>query len=859
MKKILAPLSIAILVLSCFSYVLYGLDELKHTRLGSQKGGVARVFEGVEASWYDFKFQMQPPEIAPRVVVAEIDDASLARYGRWPWPRSVYGEIIENLYSLGAEVVAFDVVFSEPEMRREWLDDMIRRVPPTEVQSIREAGGLTDEQISLILEKLPKNGEAFFNAAIEGTSTVMGYFWEAGACKIAPDVDMDDLAVVRQIREEGLLPLGDFIESLSRIANEGDYVTLKDFPVVVSDTPTVFPTFSCPVSNRSGIAGSTVYEGYFTALSDADGVFRKSHPVLGFNTTQLTRDLPEDELEFLTLDWIEGTTFFPSLSLRSVLAYLDKTQGHEEDAAFDVSVIRNSRGALELTELKILLGNGEERSMPLDPDGSIGIRFFGSQNVFPPPIPSISLADIFERFKDGEDAERNSVNEAYRDHYDMLWTDSQTGVDYPLNNHIVFIGPASLGVYDLRPNPVDSTAPGVYLHATMASRMLQKLLDDSPKFAMKSFDFGVNLSVLWTLGILVALFTALSTGLAGVWGSVVLLLVAGYADYWLFSNHAWVFPAVTHLVGVSAVFAAILAYKYFTEGKDRAYLKGAFEKYVSPDLVDSIISDPKKLNLGGERKELSVLFSDVRGFTSISEKMTASELAQFMNDYLTPMTEIVIEERGTIDKYMGDAIMAIFGAPVPYEEHAVMAVRAGLRMLEKLDKMKEVWREQGLPPIDIGVGVNTGDMSVGNMGSTRIFSYTVMGDSVNLGSRLEGLTKNYGVRFIVSEFTVPHLNGQFVLKELDRVKVKGKQEPVVIHEVLCEQSASEASEAKQKASRFEAALELYYEAKFAEAKSQFQAIEDVDATAKMYVERCALWMETPPEEGWDGSWTMTTK
>lgn len=859
MKKILAPLAIAIFVLLSFSYVLYGLDELKHTRLGSQKGGFARIFEGVEASWYDFKFQMQPPEVAPRVVVAEIDDASLARYGRWPWPRSVYGELIQDLYSLGAEVVAFDVVFSEPEMRREWLDDMFRRVPPTEVQSIREAGGLTDDQISLILEKLPKNGEAFFNAAIEGTSTVMGYFWEAGSCKIAPDVDLNNLEVVRRIREEGLLPLGDFIESLSRIANEGDYRTLKEFPPVQADTPTVFPTFSCPVSNRSGIAGSTVYEGYFTALSDADGVFRKSHPVLGLNTTQLTRDLPEEELEFLTLDWIEGTTFFPSLSLRAVLAFLDKTQGHNEDSTFDVEVTRNSRGALELQNLKILLGNGEEKILPLDPDGSLGIRFFGSQNVFPPPIPSISLSNIFERFRKGEDEKKNQVNESFRQHYDMLWTDAASGVDYPLNNHIVFIGPASLGVYDLRPNPVDSTAPGVYLHATMASRLLQKILDDSPKFAMKSFGLKTNLSILWTLGILVALLTGFSTGLLGVWGSVFLLLAAGYADYWVFSNQAWVFPTVTHLVGVSAVFAAILAYKYFTEGKDRAYLKGAFEKYVSPDLVDSIISDPKKLNLGGERKELSVLFSDVRGFTSISEKMTASELAQFMNDYLTPMTEIVIEERGTIDKYMGDAIMAIFGAPVPYEEHAVMAVRAGLRMLEKLDKMKVVWEEQGVPPIDIGVGVNTGDMSVGNMGSTRIFSYTVMGDSVNLGSRLEGLTKEYGVRFIISEFTVPHLNGQFILKELDRVKVKGKQEPVVIHEVLCEASSAQAEQAKERAKKFETALSLYYEAKFEEAKAAFELIQEEDATAKMYVERCALWMETPPDEGWDGSWTMTTK
>jgi adenylate cyclase len=250
------------------------------------------------------------------------------------------------------------------------------------------------------------------------------------------------------------------------------------------------------------------------------------------------------------------------------------------------------------------------------------------------------------------------------------------------------------------------------------------------------------------------------------------------------------------------------------------------------------------------------MFSDVRGFTTISERMGAAELAKFMNDYLSPMTDVILANKGTIDKYMGDAIMAIFGAPIEYPNHAQKAADAALEMMTKLQELKVGWAAQGLPPVDIGIGINTGEMSVGNMGSTRIFSYTVMGDSVNLGSRLEGINKEYATHIIVSEFTRVQLPQEYLCRELDRVKVKGKLKPVTIFEVVCKNPTEEQKLGVQK---FEAALSLYYKQMFLEAQVLFKGLAATDPTAEIYVDRCVYWTEHPPESSWDGSWTMKTK
>ena len=863
MKRYLTPLLISSLVLGFFTFILWQKHIPAQERIAPM-GGMINLFNGLDRAWYDVKIQAKPHEFAKRVIVAEIDDASLEKYGRWPWSREVFGKILTRLYQLGAETVAFDAVFDKPEVTPEWIkfsfeSDLKKSSGNSEYESLKNKANLSEEQITVINRYLGVNGEQYFHEALVGTNTVLGYFWENSNCNL--DIAQKYNSSKGGFRTNSEIDkLEKYLYFFRSLIDFSDSVTLKSMPVLNKDTKALFDLQVCPVPNRRRFSEATPLEGFFNARPDLDGVFRRSHLIVGFRPDELIEDLGRDDAEFLKEEWLNGATFFPSLSLRAVMAYLDNVDEIKEGSSetregtgYSVELGKRKSGILYVDKLKILRKNGEKIPIEVSPDGSLPLNFFGSQFVNKPAVPKFSLASIFPENNKDVSAHYNKIfDEDMRARHDLDET-------YPLAGALVMVGPTSVGVYDLRPNPVDSFGAGVYLHATAAGRMLERVFDGNKQYYFRSLSFSEGIAVLWTVGLLIALIVAMTNGFSGLWIVFSLLGVALYSDYWFFMNETIVVETVTTLIGVSTVFAAILAYKYFTEGKDRAYLKGAFEKYVSPDLVDSIISDPKKLNLGGERKELSVLFSDVRGFTNISEKMTASELAQFMNDYLTPMTEIVIEERGTIDKYMGDAIMAIYGAPVPYEEHAIMAVRTGLRMLEKLDILRVEWEANGLPPIDIGVGVNTGDMSVGNMGSTRIFSYTVMGDSVNLGSRLEGLTKEYGVRFIVSASTKKHLKDGFILRELDRVRVKGKDEPVVIFEVLCEVGHESEGGMREKAIHFEEALKLYYEGKFDQAAAKFDVLKEADKTSVMYSERCALWLETPPEEGWDGSWTMTTK
>jgi adenylate cyclase len=308
------------------------------------------------------------------------------------------------------------------------------------------------------------------------------------------------------------------------------------------------------------------------------------------------------------------------------------------------------------------------------------------------------------------------------------------------------------------------------------------------------------------------------------------------------------------------IYVTITVYRYFTEERKKKELKSTFANYVSPAIVDEILKSPENLNLGGRKQRMSVFFSDVRGFTTISEKLSPTDLSKLLSDYLTPMTELVFKNKGTLDKYMGDAIMAFFGAPVFRPDHAADACRCALESMKKLKEVQAEFASKNLPLIDIGIGINTGDMSVGNMGSNRIKSYTVMGDSVNLGSRLEGINKEYGTHIIISEFTHKDIQGKFVCRPVDSVRVKGKLEPVKIFELLSEEALPAGLQEWLK--EYELGYELYLKKQFSEALSHFDKASQLgtdDEVSKLYIERCQEYMATPPPPDWDGVFVMKTK
>jgi adenylate cyclase len=307
---------------------------------------------------------------------------------------------------------------------------------------------------------------------------------------------------------------------------------------------------------------------------------------------------------------------------------------------------------------------------------------------------------------------------------------------------------------------------------------------------------------------------------------------------------------------------SITAWGYLTEGRDKARLKKEFSSVLAPAVVEELLANPQLAGLGGAERDLTVMFSDIRGFTTMSEKLSPDGLTKFLNEYLTPMTEIVIQTEGTLDKYIGDALMAFWGAPVEKKDHAARACLAAVEMIEQLDNvLKPKWRAEGKPDIEIGIGLNSGLMRVGFMGSERMRSYTVLGDNVNLGSRLEGTNKNYGTFIIAAQSTYEAAKHAVHARELDAVRVKGKKEPVKIYEILGRGTAPPTTAAW--VARFEAALLEYKAKRFDEAEASFRAVIEMrggkDAPSDVYLERCAHFREDPPPADWDGVYEFKTK
>ncbi len=420
---------------------------------------------------------------------------------------------------------------------------------------------------------------------------------------------------------------------------------------------------------------------------------------------------------------------------------------------------------------------------------------------------------------------------------------------------IVVVGATATGIYDLRVTPFSPVYPGVELHATVIDNILQRrFLEQS---AWTTF---IDLCSIVVFGMIMGISIPRVKAAQGV---ILAIIITGgfivgnaliFAKYNIWLN--MVYPVLTMMT----IYLVITVYRYFTEEREKKKVRGAFQYYLTASVINELLKDPSKLKLGGDKKDLTVMFSDIRGFTTISEKLTPEELVRLLNEYLTAMTDIVFKYDGLLDKYIGDAIMAVFGAPLEQPDHALRSCRTALEMMATLKTLQEKWAEEGRPHVDIGVGINTGDMVVGNMGSNMRFDYTVMGDNVNLSSRLEGINKEYGTHIIISEYTYEVVKDQMFCREIDSVRVKGKKLPVKIYELICERP--EAAEHEEYVRRFHQGLEKYKAARWDEAIACFESVLEIrpaDPPAKLYIQRCRELKEHPPEGEWDGVFTMTRK
>ena len=412
----------------------------------------------------------------------------------------------------------------------------------------------------------------------------------------------------------------------------------------------------------------------------------------------------------------------------------------------------------------------------------------------------------------------------------------------------VFFGFSAPGLYDLRPAPVSGVYPGVEVHATALDNLL------SGDFMRRTSSPSLlALTLLMTL--LAGCATARVSGIGkslSVYGFFILLPVA--ASLIAYRQGFWL-PLVVQEVGVAVTLLSAGVIYYTTEGRQKLIIKHAFKQYLSPAVIEELIQHPERLKLGGERRVLSIFFSDLEGFTSISEGMEPEALTALLNEYLSAMTDIIYEEGGTVDKYEGDAIIAFWNAPLPLADHAVRCVRAALRCQEKLAEMRPPIRERIGKDLRMRIGINSGPAVVGNLGSHTRFDYTMLGDAVNLAARLEGINKQFGTYTIVSQATLDLLAGAFPIRELSRVAVVGRKEPVTIHEPML---PGEYEARKDDITIFSGGLQKFYEGRFAEAEAIFDTVKDRDRAAFFYAEKCRALMAQPPE-GWDGVWVITTK
>ncbi len=470
--------------------------------------------------------------------------------------------------------------------------------------------------------------------------------------------------------------------------------------------------------------------------------------------------------------------------------------------------------------------SGNTHRIPLDRDGCAILNFRGPSQTH----KTVNAAAIIESellIRDGKPP--LITPESFKDTY-------------------VFFGFTAPGLYDLKSSPVDSVYPGVEIHATFLDNLLSsEIKRQTPR--------------IWEIVMIIVLACAAALSVRfgrHAWQSLMAfvifftipLIAGGYA----YTQGLWL-PIFSPLIATALALVGALALNYATEGKQKRFIKGAFKQYLSPLVIEELVQHPERLKLGGELRELSIFFSDVRGFTTISERLNPEELTTLLNNYLTAMTDIIYSHGGTVDKYEGDAIIAFWNAPLAQKDHAQLAVLTALECQAKLTELNPVYKEQIGTELHQRIGLNSGPVVVGNMGSRQRFNYTFLGDAGNLAARLEGINKQFGTSLLISSHTREQLDESVAVREIARVQVVGRKEPVCVYEPMF---PALATERKKILDIFALGLAKYYEGALAEALSLFASIESQDAPAEAYVRRCRSLLATPPAE-WSGVWVMTEK
>ena len=502
-----------------------------------------------------------------------------------------------------------------------------------------------------------------------------------------------------------------------------------------------------------------------------------------------------------------------------VLSYQDKTI---PSLGLSGAMAGLGETAFRVDDYSINIGT---RTIPLDAQGMMLINYIGPPGIY----PRFSFSDVSRGRVPAEN----------------------------LRGKILFMGATALGIYDMRVTPFHTNSPGVEVHANIADSIIRG-----------SFIRRSGLEALADLFFIICLGAAVFTITARLKPILAVpLVVAVMSCHWglvylFFLNGAWlgiIYPLVSMLIS----FILSLSYRFIVLDRHAREIRSIFSSYVSSKIVDQLVSDPGSAKIGGDSREITILFSDLRGFTTYSESVDPYLVLKTLNEYLDAMTRVIMDHDGTVDKFLGDGIMAYWGAPLPQKNHAERAMACTLAMAETMKRLQQKWQAANVPSLFFRIGIHTGEAIAGNIGAQgKKMEYTVIGDTINLASRLEGTAKYYGVDILASQMTRQAAGEQFLFRELDRIRVVGKSVPITIYELLGKTSDPLSRENRIKISEYSKGLELYRQRRFAEAKSIFAAIlADMprDTPTLLYLARCDHFLEAPPPEDWDGVFDRTTK
>ena len=675
------------------------------------------LLQRVDTLVYDWRFRAFLPQRADNVpiVIIDVDELSLKKEGRWPWPREKLARLVDALQKQQVRLIGFDVVFSEAELN-----------PVSQVLASGQLSEATATELQPLVAQL--DGDSQF-AKVISKNTVLGYF----------------------LHNSGGIHVGELPAPILRIDSKDKNKLSMNF----------MPDYT---GNLPMFAKTVVGAGFVTTLPDVDGVMRRSPLVLRY----------EDGL-------------YSSLSLELAKIYLN--------APFVKLQTVKSGSQLRLESLSI--GN---TIIHTDESGVALIPYKGKGHSY----PYISATDVLNN--------PNAIP--------------------ALKGAIVLIGTSALGLTDLRTTPLETGYPGVEVHANLLDAILQSTDTTTYMYYRPDWEPGLTFVILLLSGlafvwILPMLEPAFMLAVSGGWLAVLIL-----TNLAAWKSLHYDLPLAILILSTFCIAILNIGSGFLRTNSQKRELKTLFGQYVPPAHVERMLENHHLAGLEGESRHMTVLFSDIRGFTTISEGLKATKLKQMLNEFFTPITGIIFEHNGTIDKYVGDMVMAFWNAPLLDANHAEHAIDAALSMLQKVEELKITFAAKGLPEINIGVGINTGFMNVGDMGSVYRRTYTVLGDAVNLGSRLESITKFYGVKLLVGEGTYD-LAPQFLYRLVDKIIVKGKREPVCVYEPVCR--LEDASESRiQRVEQYNTALAHYYSREWDQAEKIMRVLHKGDPDRKLY-------------------------